>query len=61
MSKEELKRFRQDVRGNAELKKKLRQAKKQAVQEAIRVFAAASGYIVVAEDFVKPDKKAAKS
>ena len=61
MSKEELKRFRQDVRSNADLKKQLRQAKKQATQEAIRTFATGAGYSITAEDFIKTDKKAAKS
>lgn len=51
MSKEELKRFRKDLRANSELKAKLRQARKKAVRQAAVSFATTAGYSVTVEDF----------
>lgn len=58
MSREELRRFRQDLRANPELKENLQQARQSAIQQATQVFAANSGYGVSLEDFNKsPAKK----
>jgi GrpB-like predicted nucleotidyltransferase (UPF0157 family) len=51
MSKDELIRFRQDLRSNPEMKKDLKIAKKSATRLAIRDFAAAAGYSIEMDDF----------
>jgi hypothetical protein len=54
MSKDELDRFRQDLRSNSEMKKELRSAKKSASRLAICDFAAAAGYSIEMDDFRQP-------
>jgi hypothetical protein len=51
MSKDELIRFRQDLRSNSEMKKGLKIAKKSATRLAIRDFATAAGYSIEMDDF----------
>lgn len=57
MSRQELKRFRQDLRANSELKGKLKQAKKEATLEATCTFATAAGYTITLEDLKAPRRQ----
>ena len=57
MSKQELRRFRQDLRANTELKDKLKQAKKEATLEATCAYATAAGYTITLEDLKEPRRK----